>query len=89
MAPKQTRNLAAAAVMKREIFRVLDLSPDTAAATVNGWDDVIESMDDLLSSMRNDLGLEVAADDVDALTASDDLLTPEAQASEPPEARFG
>jgi hypothetical protein len=89
MAPKETRQLATAAVRRREAFWVVYLNdPDIDATRLDKeWARVLDSMSRLLKAMRNDLGLEIAIEDIDSLHGTDEeapikVVAPEGEAAQ-------
>jgi hypothetical protein len=78
MAPKQTRDLAMSAVRKREAFWVAYLNDENidVARLDDEWTKVLDSMSSLLKSMRDDLGLEIAVEDMDSLRGLDEEAQP-------------
>jgi hypothetical protein len=70
-APKEIRDLAGNAVLRREILAA-DLSAEGGSARVNpDWTKVRESLRSLLIAMRDNLGLETLVTDADSVEASD------------------
>jgi hypothetical protein len=71
LAPKEIRDLAGNAVLRREILAA-DLSAEGGSARVNpDWTKVRESLRSLLIAMRDNLGLETLVTDADSVEASD------------------
>jgi hypothetical protein len=86
MAPKQTRKLAISTVNLREAFWVVHLTADvidTARLTAEATK-VLNSMTSLLKATRHDLGLEIAIEDTDTMSALDEEAQPEISPPETP-----